>query len=348
MTARSKVAIAIVSYNSAGKLPDCLASLGKMNYPPELLDVILVDNNSSDQCSALAQELYPAIRVIKNSANRGFAGANNQAYELAKSLGVKYLALLNDDTIVDENWLNELLAVMEDDPRVGAAQAKLLLYPETQLLNSYGNALTFLGFGYCNDYRRPDKSGPIIETAYPSGAAVALRLSALEEIGLFDEALFMYHEDVDLGWRLRLCGYKIIMNPRSIVYHKYSFAKAAYKYYHMERNRQIVALKNYRWATLLIFFPAWLVMEVGIMLFALKNGWLKEKLRGYGWILKNAGKIIAARRAIQGERVVSDRQILRLFVSGIKFQDVDNPLLKYLANPLMSAYFHLARLIIFW
>lgn len=348
MTARNKVAIAIVTYNSAKKLPDCLSSLKKTNYPPELIDIIVVDNNSEDNSIAVVKEYFPSVRLIANKDNRGFASANNQAYEAAKSLGVDYLVLLNDDTIVDSLWLAKMIETAESDNHVAAVQAKLMLYPEKNLINSYGNALTFLDFGYCNDYRSPDKTGEAIEVAYPSGAAVAIKMSALESIGLFDESFFMYHEDVDLGWRLRLIGYKIMMEPNAVVYHKYSFGKASYKYYHMERNRQIVALKNYKLATLLIFFPPWLIMELGLIFFAAVNGWLKEKLQGYAWIIKNAGKIKAARQAIQKQRVVSDRKILKLFVSGIKFQDVDNPILKYLVNPFMFIYLSLAKIIIFW
>lgn len=343
-----RVAIAIITYNSAEKLPDCLTSLKQQNYPVELVDIIVVDNNSSDDSLEIVRQLMPQAKVIKNLVNVGFARANNQAYELAQESNRDYLVLLNDDTIVESNWLLRLIETAESDSHVAAVQAKLLLYPEKELINSYGNALTFLGFGYCNFYREADRTGESFEVPYPSGGAVAIKMPALEKLGLFDEQLFMYHEDADLGWRLRLLGYKILLEPQAIVLHKYSFAKASYKYYYMERNRLYVAGKNYRLATLILFLPVGLAMEVGLLFYALKNGWLKDKLSGYGWLINNFGRLLSQRRQIQKLRTVGDREILRLLVAKIEFQDIENPLLTNLVNPLMSVYFWLAKKVIIW
>ncbi len=350
-----KIAIAIVAYNSVEKLPDCLASLAVQDYPAESIEFIFVDNASTDNSLEIINNFFPLARVIKNQNNIGFAGGNNQAYELANDLNVDYLVLLNDDTIVDPAWLKNLIALAETDPQIGAVQAKLLLWPEKNLINSYGNALTFLGFGYCNDYRQPDKSGlpagqagDPFEVPYPSGGAAAIKMRALEKIGLFDDKLFMYHEDVDLGWRLRLLGYKVLLNPQAVVYHKYSFAKASYKYYYMERNRLFVTLKNFRWPTLLIFYPAFKLMELGLCFYAVKNGWGREKIRGYFWLIKNWRYLFLQRQKIQKLRQVSDQEILRLFTASIKFQDINNPLLSKFVNPIMEAYFWLAKKMIFW
>lgn len=343
-----KIALAIITYNSEKKLPDCLASLAKQDYPKELVDLIIIDNNSIDQSAAIAKQSPISARLLENSENAGFAKANNQAYELARELGDDYLVLLNDDTIVEPDWLSKLIALAESDEKIGAVQAKLLLWPEKGLINSYGNALTFLGFGYCNLYRQPDKAGRPFEVPYPSGGVVAIKMPALEKIGLFDDALFMYHEDVDLGWRLRLTGWKIMLEPAAVVYHKYSFAKASYKYYYMERNRFYVSRKNFKIATLILFFPAHLAMELGLFFFAAKNGWLKEKLRGYFWFFRNLPLVLKRRREIQRLRTVGDKEIIRLFSASIKFQDIDNPVLAKLVNPAMEAYFWLAKKVIFW
>lgn len=345
---RKKIAIAIVTFNSADKLPDLLASLSEQDYPEELVDLIIVDNNSSDNSREIIKASALNIRLIENADNRGFAQANNQAYELAKELRDDYLVLLNDDTIVETDWLKNLISLAESDAKIAAVQAKLLLWPEKDRINSYGNALTFLGFAYCNDYRQPDKTGEPFEVPYPSGAAVVIKISALKEIGLFDDKLFMYHEDVDLGWRLRLLGYKVMLETKAVVYHKYSFAKASYKYYYMERNRFYVERKNFKLATLILFSPACLAMELGLLYFAARNGWLKEKLSGYGWFFKNLKYFWSERRKIQKLRQVSDREILKLFTGSIKFQDVANPALIHVVNPVMEAYFWVARKIIFW
>lgn len=345
-----KVIIVIVTYNGRHYLPDCLGSVFRQKYPKNLFKVIVVDSNSSDSTVGYIKENYPEIKVILNRENVGFAKGNNQGYLLAKKTDAEYLVLLNQDTIVEPNWLERLVDLAEQDENIGAVQAKLLLYPEKQLINSFGNSIHFLGFAFCNCYRAKDNqriTKPFV-LPYSSGAACLLRLKALEKTELFDDKMFMYHEDVDLGWRLRLAGYKVMFDPLAVVYHKYNYSKAKYKFYNMERNRLWVTLKNYRWLTLFIFAPALVVMELGIILFSIKNGWFKEKIKSSWWILINLPKIWRDHCRVQKKRRMSDRQILKLYTGSIKFQEIDNPLLRYIVNPLMEIYFFLAKLVIWW
>jgi hypothetical protein len=159
----------------------------------------------------------------------------------------------------------------------------------------------------------------------------------------------MYHEDVDLGWRLRLAGYKIMLDPLAVIYHKYNYSKAKYKFYYMDRNRWIVLLQNYRLLTILIILPMLLLMELGIVLFSVKNGWFKEKMQGYWWILTHLPSIISARVNVQFNiRKVKDREVVKLFIGSIKFQEIDNPILKFLVNPIMAIYWFMVKRIIFW
>ena len=152
-----KIALIIVAYNSRAKIADCLNSVSSQNYPKESLQVVLVDNNSSDSTLGYVKEKFPPVKIIENKENVGFAQANNQGYKWAKKNGCQYLVLLNDDTIVERNWLSRLVKIMDNDPAVGAAQAKLMLYPEKALINSFGNRLHFLGFAFCHRYREKDR-----------------------------------------------------------------------------------------------------------------------------------------------------------------------------------------------
>ena len=95
----------------------------------------------------------------------------------------------------------------------------------------------------------------------------------------FNEDLFIYHEDLDLGWRLWLQAFRCLLAPQSVVYHKYDFSRSISKYYYMERNRYIVSLQNYKVATLIILLPAWLAMELGLLAFSLFSGFWKDKLK---------------------------------------------------------------------
>ena len=349
MEHNKSIAIIIPSYNGMKYLPDFLSSLSETDYPKKLLKVLIIDNNSSDGSVDYIKNNYPQIEIIRNAKNLGFTEGNNIGYVWAVDQNVDYLVLLNQDTIVDKEWLNHLVTDAQRH-NVAAVQSKLMLYPETNLLNSYGNAIQFLGFGYCNNYRQLDKPGTEpFEVPYPSGAACLLKMSVLAKTGLFYSRLFMYHEDVDLGWKLRLAGYKVLLEPKSIVYHKYSFSKAKYKFYYLERNRYFVMLKNYKLATLIIFAPALIAMELGMIFFSLMNGWFKEKISGWGSLIWQLPAILRDRFKTQFKlRQVKDKEILRLFTGSIKFQDVKNPLLVYVANPIFEVYFWLAKKIIFW
>lgn len=351
MTSHRKVTIAIISYNSRHKLPDCLEGVFNSSYPKNLYKVVVIDNNSSDSSVGYIRERYPEVKLITNTKNIGFDEANNQVYFLAQKNNSEYLVLLNDDTIVESNWLRRMVDLSESDKKIGVVQAKLLLYPDKNLINSFGNSIHFLGFGYCDKYREEnnDRITEPVEIAYASGAACAIKMSALQKTGLFDSEMFMYHEDLDLCWRMRLAGYKVMIDPLAVVYHKYNFSKAKYKFYYGERNRLMVILENYRMATLLLILPPLIVMELGIVFFSIKNGWFKEKMQGWGWILRHLPHIIGNRIYVQFRiRKVSDRKLLKLFVGSISYQEIDSPILKFVVNPLMGVYLWVLKRVVFW
>ena len=188
------------------------------------------------------------------------------------------------------------------------------------------------------------------EIAYASGAAVLFKKEALAKVGIFDPDFFMYHEDLDLGWRLRLAGYKILVVPNAVIYHKYEFSKSIKKYYFMERNRLICLLENYKLATLILIFPAWLVMEIGLFLFSLQTGFWREKLKVYKYFFKLSvwRKIFRIRRARRLTRTVGDRQVVKLFTGKIEFQEIDNWLLNKVANPIFNLYWQIVKFLIIW
>lgn len=346
-----KITVIIVTHNSRIKLPDCLDSVERQNYPKDLLKIMVIDNNSTDSTVGYVREKYPKVKLIANQTNLGFAAANNQGYYLAQKNKSDYLFLANDDIILEPNCLSHLAKIIASQNKIAAVQPKILLYPQKDQINSFGNSLHYLGFAFCNYYKRQDNLGITkpLATPYPSGAAVLIKMSALEEVGLFDERLFMYHEDVDLGWRLNLAGYKVLLDPLAVVYHKYNYSKAKYKFYYMDRNRLVILLENYRVLTIILILPMLILMEIGLVLFSIKNGWFKEKIEGYLWLLGHWPSILARRLDSQFKiRKVKDREVVKLFVASIKFQEIDNPLLKFLVNPLMWLYWLVVKRVIFW
>ena len=152
--------------------------------------------------------------------------------------------------------------------------------------------------------------------------------------------------------RVRALGYKIVLVPDSVFYHKYSFSRNKEKFYYIERNRFGVMLMYFKWLTLLLLLPIAGVLEAGLILFAWKKGWLREKLSAYEyWFdLKNIKLWLFKRQRIQAMRKVGDKALLSKAVSTVVFEEksIDNPLLRYIGNPLMAVYWWVARRLIFW
>ncbi|MEI7620468.1 MAG: glycosyltransferase family 2 protein [Candidatus Falkowbacteria bacterium] len=345
-----KVAIILINYKDYAKkyLSECLEGLREQDYAGHSR-LFIVDNASSDESSAYLKEMVPEAEIICNKNNDGFAKGNNDAIRMAMALDYDYVILLNMDTIITKNCVSEMVKAAEADKKIGAVQARLMLHPEKELINSLGNTSHFLGFGYCLGYREKmdEKKMKVANIMYPSGAAVLFPVSALREVGLLDEVFWMYNEDQDLGWRLWLAGYSCILAPTAVVYHKYEFSKSISKYYWMDRNRILAIWKNYRLITLVLIFPAFVIMELGLLLFAIKGGWLKEKFKVWGYFLRPATwlYIIKARASVQVKRKVNDYELLPMFSGRIWYQEVDDWKLRAV-NPVFAGYFWLVKNII--
>jgi len=380
-------------------LPELFSSLAKVDYPREALEIILVDNASSDNSIVWLKENAPYATIIQNSLNYGFAKGNNIGMAEALKNGANYVYLLNQDTIVSPNFIREAVLVAESDASIGAVQSFIHLHPETHLINSSGNKLHFLGFSYCGDYRKsakevyerlsnphffspcfapgeigqpplfspcfaPGEIGGVsarggsalggrggvnsVPIATASGAAAMFKAVVLKEVGLFDEDLYLYHEDVDLSLRVRLGGWRIVCALKSVIYHKYNFSRSITKYYWMERNRIIVWFKILSYPTLALILPGVILAEIGLFLLSFYGGWWREKLRVYSyfWYKNNWRIIFKKHSAIQAARKISDKEIIKSFTDKIEFQEVDSWFVAKIANPLCGIYFRLVKFII--
>lgn len=335
--------VIIVNFNGKADLEECLPSVLRQNYSN--FEVILVDNSSNDDSVVFVRRNYPSIKIIQNNKNYGYAKGNNIASQATSG---KYIVVLNPDTVVEENWLSELVRVMEENPRAGACQPKILLYDQPDTINTDGNMINFLGFGWAGNHKIKDlHENEVKNVAYPSGCSVILRKSTLDKVGLFDEYLFMYHDDLDLGIRMRLIGYDILCNPKSVVYHKYTFMTNKHKFYFLERNRWVILIKTYEKRTLLVFLPALLFMECGLLAISIKDRWFHEKISSYKDLFSNLSLIKSKREIIQKGRKFGDQELLKIMTPVIDFEEIDNPLLSKFVNPLLSLYFKWTKRI-FW
>ena len=290
------------------------------------------------------------------SENLGFSGGNNLGMQWAIDNNFDYVYLHNGDGILHKDCMKELVEVMDADDIIGTAQSMMLLHPETDLINTSGNEFHYLGFGYGRDYRKkfdPNNFKKVEDIGYASGGAIMMRTKLLEKYGLWEHDYFMYHEDTDYSLRLKMMGKRVVRVSTSIFYHKYQFSKSISKYFWMERNRYTILFVFFKVPTLILLAPILIPLEVGLFLFALKNGWWKEKLQVYKyWVKPKHWKDWAPKRSyIQKNRTVTDRSIMRSAATGIYFQEsaVESPLLRYIANPVMKVYYYaIVKTLIWW
>lgn len=242
------VSISIVNLNGRDYLEKCLESIKKLEYPAELIEIIIVDNGSSDNSVDFIKSNYPDAKLIKNNRNTGFAFANNQAAEAAKG---EYIAFLNNDTVVDSKWLIELLRPIFGDKEVVASGSKVLSVDGSSL-DFVGGMINFEGKGFQIDYGIPvekDIHQQYEFLPFVNGGAMMINRKVFLEAGSFDQDFFAYYEDVDLGWRLWVLGYKVIFAPKSIVYHYHhgtskNFGEDKLRFL-KERNALYSVFKNY-------------------------------------------------------------------------------------------------------
>ncbi len=210
------VTIIILNWNGRSYLQSCLNAITQLDYPD--FDVVLVDNNSSDDSEYFVQAHFPWVNIRQNHQNLGYAAGNNRAL---RHLSADFAVLINPDIIVSPSWLRELIKPMLADRTIAVAGCKLY-FPEDNLLQHAGGTIS--GPRAMPDHRGvgQDDQGQfdeVIDVDYVTGAALVLRRTALETIGFFDEGFFMYFEEVDFCDRARTAGYRVVYVPQATAIH---------------------------------------------------------------------------------------------------------------------------------
>jgi len=239
---RSDITVVVVTWQGAHLLPECLASLAAQTLPHE---VIVVDNASSDGTAQLLADDFPQASVITFARNTGFAGGVAAALDHVRT---PYLALLNNDAAADPYWLERSVAVLRADAAVAAVTAKLLLWGSGRI-NNAGVVLTRDGYGA--DRGLDERDGPPYDRAAEvfgfSGGAAVLRTDAVQGAGGVPALFFLYYEDTDLAWRLRLAGWHVCYLPDAVVRHRHAATSnrdsPMFAYYN-ERNRLLMLLRS--------------------------------------------------------------------------------------------------------
>lgn len=336
------VSVIVVNWNGKAIIAGCLDALLEQDTADIGIEILVVDNGSTDGSPALIIERYPTIRMVPLSANLGFTGGVNAGIEVASG---EIIILVNNDAIADSRFVAELTNALSREPRAAAVTARILLahrYSRVPagtagalvaangaawgvndddgdaLINSTGNEMTLSGNGRDRDWLVPVRmdhrsAGPVMGF---SGGAVALRRSAVAGVGGFDDRLFMYYEDSDLSWRLRRAGWVILYEPSAVVHHEHAASSGTvsdFFLFHNERNRLLVALKN---APIMVIARAF-TRTAGSMLAALIRGNLptvRRKARSLLAALRLAPAFLAERRSIDKRASLSRSEVARSLV----------------------------------
>jgi GT2 family glycosyltransferase len=240
-----RVSVVIPNWNGMCHLPDCLGALGAQSFAD--FEIILVDNASSDGGVAWIREHHPEVRILQRPDNGGFSRAVNAGIVAARG---EYVALLNNDTVVDAEWLGALVAGLDDHPEYDFAASKMVLFYEPERLNAAGDLYVLWRLaGKNRGFGKPLSRHDTMERVLGACAGAALYRRALfDEVGLFDEDFFLMSEDTDLNLRCLIAGKRCLYVPAARVQHKLRATIDAEPAWEMTRlgarNEAIAAAKN--------------------------------------------------------------------------------------------------------
>jgi GT2 family glycosyltransferase len=311
------VSIVNVTWNGKGLLEYHLPSLDSINYANK--EIFIVDNGSSDGSVDFVKKSYPHFKIIQNSTNLGTAEGSNVAIQNCSG---KYIFWVSNDMEFDPEIVTRLVERCEGDHSIGICTVKMRRFindKKTKIIDSVGASIDFLGFPSSvginqNDYGQYDE---FKEVFFSFGGALFIRRDLAIQTGGYDEAFLTLADDIDLSWRVRLLGFKVMVEPKALLYHRVSATlgkshNRAEKRYISERNTLRTLLKNYSLLSLAIILPIYFLMLISESLFFVligKYGLSKSNTRAIFWNLANIHSTLKKRMYIQSSRKISDWKI---------------------------------------
>ena len=292
----------MLNYNGKRFLQETLTSL--LNQTHENLEIILVDNSSSDGSVKYVEENFPSVTLVVNGENLGFCGGNNRGIENAAGA---YIATLNNDAVARPDWIEELLKVMGHSERIGMCASKMLFYDRGDIINSTGICISKSGAAWDRGMFEEDNGqfDKCEDVFGPCAGAALYRETMLDEIGLFDEDFFIYMEDVDLAFRARLGGWKCMYVPSAVVYHKHGGTvgfNSDFSVYHGNRNIIWNAIKNFPTELLVTSLPWIIGRNLAVIPYYTIKGQGRVILKSKIDAIKGIQKMVRKRRRESGMR----------------------------------------------
>ena len=305
------VSIIVLNYNAGNLLLNCIESIKKSTYTN--LEILVVDNISSDSSQTKCKEEHPDIRLIQNKRNLGYCGGNNVGIKEARG---EFIVILNPDTIVEHSWISELISAYNEFGE-GLYQPKILSLNEENVIQSTGNMLHIFGFGFARDKgnKITNKIEEIEKIGYASGTCLFTSREVINKVGLLDEFLFLYHDDLDLGWRAAQIGINSYYVPKSKIFHveSYSLKWSSKKFYWLERNRKYCILTHYSKETYEKMRFSLALVDLFVWAFYFSKGFLGAKIKAELEIRKNKEIINNKYHELEGRKIIPDKKLIRNF-----------------------------------
>lgn len=322
-----KVSVIIPHFNGIDILRACLSTLYKNRFTE--FETIVIDNGSVDGSQKYVKENFPQVILVENEENLGYAGACNQGMEISS---LPYVLLLNNDTEMPENFLEEMLKAIEAAPQVGMVQPKIISIQDKRFFDYSGGAggeMDILGYPFARgrifdtvemDHKQYERMAK--QVFWTSGCALLLRKSVIEKVGLLDEDFFAHQEEIDLNWRAQLAGFENRVTQKTHIFHYSGYTLRSdnqRKMYLNHRNNLIMMIKNYSLPLLFFTFPIRILFEMATVM-ADAAMWEGKRaravLQSLYFILTNPIFIWKKRKAVQKLRKVSDRAIIKNMYRG--------------------------------
>ncbi len=315
----TKIKIIVINWNGWELTVNCLKSLSSFNTQGFKVEIVVVDNGSLDgslyEIQSFLEESTTSslITLVPLDKNLGFTGGNIEGLKYANG---KHIALLNNDTIVDKNWLFELVHAMDAHPEVGICASKMIAYGK--------NVIDSAGDGYATSLKgfkrgEGESSGKLNRQEYVFGAcagAALYRRNMIDEIGFLDEDFFLIHEDTDLNFRAQLGGWKILYVPTAIVYHKVRSSighMSNTAIYYTLRNSVFVWIKNLPLLVFIRCLPGFIIGVITeFIYFAIKHKRLRLYFKAKMEVLRMLPKMLKKRTQIMKNKKVSNKYLISI------------------------------------
>ena len=316
------VSVAVINYNGMAHLEDCLSSLVSQTYPN--LELLVSDDVSTDESVWFIRSSYPSVRVVQNPRNMGFVATANRAM---RSGSGDWMILLNNDVECERDFVERLMSAAAANPDVGVFAAKMRLFYARTVLYGVGSEMCKSCFGVDRGLGEKDE-GQYDEPCEVFGAcagAMLIKKEVLQRVGYMDPAFRFTFDDIDLCWRARLLGVRVLSVPDAVVYHKFggSYGRAStLKYFMSSKNRLRSFLKNYEFKTIrklaleVVREDIQLIQSMYKFRIPSRFAMTRAIVKSYLWNILHSPSTYLARRKVQKSRVVSDEALKRFIYQG--------------------------------